>query len=78
MQAKFTCTSVSELKDNDGKKRWEDVYFSAVTSDDPANPNHSWAVSTPAGNAYLRIEREGAWGHFVAGKEYVLAFMAAD
>lgn len=78
MQAKFRCASVKDLKHEDGTKYAEEVTFYAVYSDDPSNPNYTWAKSTPNGNCYLKIEQEGAWGHYKVDEEYVATFLSAN
>jgi len=66
LRAKFTCWHVA------GDQYGENVELSAVYSDDPKDPNHSWSQATPSGTLTMFISNPEARGVFEQGKEYYL------
>jgi hypothetical protein len=46
----------------------------AVYSSDPADPNYSYSQATPDARMEMTISNPAAFGQFVPGKEYDLAF----
>jgi len=74
--AKFKVDRISDYspKPEPGHVETRTVFLSAVYSDDPANPNHSWSKWTPSGQVTINITNPDAFNQFVAGDEYFVTF----
>ena len=72
--AKFRCTRNAPIA-HAGESR--QVNLTAVYSDDPASPNHSWSKWTPSGTLTLHISNPAAYDQFVVDEEYLIRFEKA-
>jgi hypothetical protein len=70
IRCKVSCWSVIDNKLADGSKYSETVTFGAVCDAE----NAEWCKATPILNLSQTIDNPGAWGKFVVGQQYYLAF----
>ncbi|MBI5545307.1 MAG: hypothetical protein HY901_15560 [Deltaproteobacteria bacterium] len=75
VRAKMT---VTQNKPQTADPEQRDVVLTAVYTDDPNDPNHSWSKYTPCGQVMMTIGNPMASEQFELGKTFFVDFTPAE